>query len=393
MTKIIYVTNARIPTEKAHGLQIMKMCEAFAQNKVAVELVIPTRFNTKELRKQNPFEYYGVKRNFKIKKLLSIGFIPLNKFLGKLGFWIQSLSFAFFSNLYLIFKRVNIIYSRDQFVLFLLSFFKKEFIYEIHKLPKKIKSFHKKIWKKAKKLIVLTDFIKKELIKAGVPENKILVAPDGVDIEKFDINISKKQARKKLNLPQDKKLIIYTGHLYKWKGVQILAETSQFLPENTEIYFVGGTNKDIKKFKIQWDQTTSGLPKSKIQIVGHRPHSEVPYWLKAADVLVLTGTKKSKRSRKYTSPMKMFEYVASKRPIVASDLPSFREILNPSTSSGQGNAILVKPDRPKALAEGIKKILDSPEIAKRISNQAHKDVQSYAWDKRAKRILKFIIEI
>ena len=233
-------------------------------------------------------------------------------------------------------------------------------------------------------MIVLTGFIKKELIEAGVSYNKIFVAPDGVDLREFDINITKKQARKTLGLPQDKNLIIYTGHLYKWKGAQALAKASQFVPENTEIYFIGGTKTDIKSFKFQVSSFKNVL------IVGHQPHFEIPYWLKAADVLVLTGTKKSKKSKEYTSPMKLFEYMASGRPIIASDLPSFKEVLNPSRGSGQGNAILVKSDNPKALAEGIQKVLDNPELAKQISIQAYKDVQKYTWDKRVKKILRFI---
>ena len=387
--KLIYIANARIPTEKAHGIQIMKMCEAFLKSKVPpvrragasqklkVELLVPWRFNH---IKKDPFEYYGIKKNFKIKKIFCIDLIPLDFILKNLAFWIQAVSFLISAKIYLMFKKYDILYTREQFT----GLFFKNFVLEIHSLSKKNKPFHKKIWRRAKKLIVLTSFIKKELIKAGVSENKILVAPDGVDVREFDIEISKKEARQKLELPLDKKIILYTGHLYEWKGAQILAETPKFLPENTEIYFVGGTVKDVKKFKIQNGQTTPGLPKFKIQIIGHRPHSEIPYWLKAADILVLTGTKKSEKSRKYTSPMKMFEYMASKRPIIASDLPSFGEVLN------DRNAVLVKPDNVKALAEGIKKVLSSSGIAKRISERAYKDVQEYTWDKRVEKILKFI---
>ena len=76
--------------------------------------------------------------------------------------------------------------------------------------------------------------------------------------------------------------------------------------------------------------------------------------------------------------------MASKRPIVASDLPSIREILN------EENAVLVEPNNPEALAEGIKKILQNPELADKISKQAFRDVQNYTWQKRAQKILGFI---
>ena len=86
----------------------------------------------------------------------------------------------------------------------------------------------------------------------------------------------------------------------------------------------------------------------------------------------------------HMSPLKLFEYMASKRPIVASDLPSIREILN------EESAILVEPGNPKALAEGIKKVLQDEELAKKLAENAHRDVQQYSWEKRAEKILEFM---
>ena len=103
-----------------------------------------------------------------------------------------------------------------------------------------------------------------------------------------------------------------------------------------------------------------------------------------ADILIYSGTRKSEKFKKYTSPLKLFEYMASKRPIIASDLPSIREILNTE------NAILVKPGSAKALANAIKFALENPDFCAKISKQAYKDVQKYTWEKRAKRILEFI---
>jgi glycosyltransferase involved in cell wall biosynthesis len=86
----------------------------------------------------------------------------------------------------------------------------------------------------------------------------------------------------------------------------------------------------------------------------------------------------------YMSPLKLFEYMASKRPIVASDLPSIREILN------EQNSVLVEPDNPEKLAEGIKRILADNNFAEKISNQAFQDVQQYTWQKRVEQILGFV---
>jgi len=104
----------------------------------------------------------------------------------------------------------------------------------------------------------------------------------------------------------------------------------------------------------------------------------------AADALVLPNSAKAKISSHYTSPLKLFEYMASRRPIVASDLPSLREVLR----DGE-NAVLVKPDNPRALAEGIERALSDAELAARIGRQAREDVEQYTWEKRAVNITTF----
>jgi len=176
----------------------------------------------------------------------------------------------------------------------------------------------------------------------------------------------------------DKKIIVYTGHLYRWKGVDTLVETGAFLNEDTLVYLVGGTEKDIERVKNLKSRGEN------IIIVGNRSHSEMPYWQKASDVFALPNTAKEDISKYYTSPMKLFEYMASKRPIVASNIPSITEILNDT------NSILVEPDDPKSLAEGIKKALEDFELSHNISEKAFEDVQQHSWEKRAKKILDFI---
>jgi len=86
------------------------------------------------------------------------------------------------------------------------------------------------------------------------------------------------------------------------------------------------------------------------------------------------------------SPLKIFEYMASQRPIAASDLPSLREVLN------EENSVLIEPDNPRSLAEGVKNILQNVKFADKISKQAYSDVQKYTWEKRAERILGFVSE-
>jgi len=370
--KIVYIANARIPTEKAHGIQIMKMCEAFSLAGLEVKLVAPWRFNK---IKESPFDYYEIKRNFKIRKLPSLDLIPLG--LPKIGFWIQSLNFAKSVFFYLLFTKEKNIYTRDILPLFFLSFFRKNLVYEAHTFSTHF-SLYRGFFQRVKAVVVINQQLKNLFAEKGVPIDKILVAPDGVDLREFNLKESQEECRQRLNLPLDKKIVVYTGHFYEWKGAQILADAARFFEKNVLFVFVGGTKKDERRFK------DNNRNLKNILILGHQPHSEIPYYLKAADVLVLPNSAREKISRYYTSPIKMFEYMASQKPIVASDIPSVREILS------EKSAILVRPDSPQDLAKGIEKALKSPNFSARISARAYQDVQEYTWQKRTESIIDFI---
>ena len=372
--KIIYIANLRLPTEKAHGIQVMKMCEAFAQQGNELELIIPRRINS---IKDDPFDYYGVARVFRIRKIPCLDLIFLDKYIGHLGLWVESLTFFFFVFLHIFSKRADIFYTRDKFLLSL-ALIKNNIIFESHTFPKNYFLYSPFIGK-LRGVVVITHKLKDILVGRGISSHKVLVSPDSVDLAKFDIKETKEQCREKLNLPSGSKIILYTGHLYRWKGAQVLAEASSYLPKDEDVYFVGGTAEDIKKFSARGGSALGG----KINIIGHRPYAEIPYWLKAADVLVLPNSGKEDISQYWTSPLKMFEYMASGRPIVSSSLPSIKEILN------EENAVLVEPDNPVALASAIERVLQSSDLSERISAQALKDVQNYSWDKRAKNILWF----
>jgi len=289
---------------------------------------------------------------------------------------------------YLLFAKENKfthIYCREEKLLFFLMlynrlFFKLPvgFVYEAHHILPKKSFWYEYVLRNSDKIIALTSYLKKELAGMNVSEDAIFVSPDGVDLEKFDIKTKREEARERLNLPADKNLIVYTGLLYDWKGAQTLAEASNFLSENDLVIFVGGKKHHVENFKEK------NRDLKNILTVGARPHDEIPLWLKAADVLVLPNTAKEDISKYYTSPMKLFEYMASGTPIVASDLPSIREVLN------ENNAVLVEPDNPEKLADGIKRVLQDCGFADTISKQAREDVQNHTWQKRAKEILRFM---
>ncbi len=364
--KILYINGSRIPTDRAHGIQIMKMCSAFTYSRISVALWVPRRFN---YTKQDPFEYYGMKRNFLIRKIPCIDLIPLTRFFGPASLWITELSFLLFVICCLSFVKADAIYTRDKFVAFFLSFFIKNIFFEAHDVPSRLFFLR---FQTIGGIIAITQNLKNEFVKRGISAKKIIIAPDGVDLNEFNIPQSQEECRKRLGLPLDKKIVLYTGHLYPWKGVGTLLAAAQV--SSMLFVLVGGTEKDTAEFRRKAEKLKNVI------IVGHKPHGEIAHWLKAADVLILPNSEKYVISKYWTSPMKLFEYMASGRPIVASDLPSLREILN------HNNAKFAKPDNPESFARAIQLAFDNAEESARLAARAREDVQMYTWEKRAEKI-------
>lgn len=190
-------------------------------------------------------------------------------------------------------------------------------------------------------------------------------------------------ARKLLNLPQDKKIIGYCGR-YKTmgedKGFFDILEALKFLPENVIFVAMGGKPRHVTEYqKVADDMGLHG----KAFFRDHQTQEIVAIYQKAFDVLLMPFPD-IPHYRYFMSPMKMFEYMASKRPIVASDLPSVREVLNES------NAMLVEAGSPKSLADGIQKVLDNPDFAQKIATKAYEDAKMYTWDMRVENIIQFL---
>ena len=268
------------------------------------------------------------------------------------------------------------IYSRDELPLYLLSFFRKNLVFEAHKYSLRRRRYYKRFMRAGVRVIAISDGVREEFLKLGYAPERVMVAPDGVDLGRFNIQKTKQECRELLGLPQEKVLVMYTGHLYEWKGAAVLADAARHLDERFVIVFVGGMENDISRYQKQYGGS------DRIRLLGWRSHREIPLYLKAADVVVLPNSAKEDISRKYTSPLKMFEYMASGRPIVASDLPSIREILTADM------AFFVRPDDPRALAMTITEAVYSEEADRR-ARLALQKVAQFSWRTRAGRMLNF----
>jgi glycosyltransferase involved in cell wall biosynthesis len=369
--KLIYIANVRMPTEKAHGIQIIKMCEAFANLGAVVELFAPRRFNS---IKQDPFEYYNVNNNFKIRYLPRI---HLTKF-GKIGFLIESFTFSvsvFFHTFFIKNNKKVVVYSRDLLPAFFIGGMGYKIFYEA--LVGRDNSIFKLVKNNLTGIVALNKWIKEYISRKYINKDKILVAPNGVDLEEFKKLPIKKTCRSKIGIRKDIKLVLYSGHLYGWKGVDVLANTAQLLPK-IMFGFLGGTNDDIKLFKEKYKHNKN------IIMFGRKHHKDVAVYLKSADVLVLPNIATSKTSNYETSPIKLFEYMASGTPIVSSMLPSISEIVN------NNDVKFFKSGSSVELKLAIESILSDNYLIGIMSKNAYSKVKEYTWNKRAGNILKFI---
>ncbi len=384
--KIIYIANARIPTEKAHGLQIMQMCQVFAENNCAVELIVPRRVNS---IKQDPFSYYGVQKIFSCVRLPCLDFIFANE--SSFFFWLQTITFLLSAGFFLVirpllacsgcvFKKYDILYTREQMV----GLFFSGHTLEVHSLPKKVRRAHLFLWKRAGRFVVLTSFIKKGLVEHGIDPDKIIISPDGVDPAKFDISISKKEARQKLGLPENIFLVGYVGMLRTLgmeKGIDtVIQAIGRTENREAKLVLVGGSPEDIdfyKRLAVTFEVS------DRVFFIGRVSHTLIPIYLKAFDALVAPFPE-NEHYKYYMSPMKIFEYMASGRPIISTRLPSILEVM------GNGEALLVSPGNVTELAQGIDKVLSDQDFATALSDKALTAVSNYTWDERVKKILQFI---
>lgn len=368
--KLLYIVNARIPTEKAHGFQIMKMCEAFSSQGVEVELVVPLR---RTHLKQDAFSFYGLRETFGITYLQ----VPDLVRFGRIGFYLQTTMFALRVLFYGLRSNATIIYSRDSAVIFLLSFFRKV-VLEVHNIPDRFLDIYAFALKKIYK-IVSTNIWKKDFLleHCRVSSERVFVFPNGIDLESFGLHEDRKALCKRFGLLEGLKYVVYTGHLYEWKGAHVLAQAARVLGKGVCVIFVGGSQTDIASFSSKYgcDQ---------LIFVGQKPHEAIADYLALANAVVLPNVPTTRESVYATSPMKLFEYMAAKKPIIASDLPSIREIIDDSCAQ------LFEAGNVEELAKSISAVLENDTYAEEISNCAYERAKKYTWQQRGAQIVEFI---
>lgn len=176
--------------------------------------------------------------------------------------------------------------------------------------------------------------------------------------------------------------IYYIGQLYPLQGVDLLIEAMKYV-EYARLNIVGGKEEEIYALKGLAERLEVG---SRVLFHGFVEPGRVKERMAGADVLVLPSRTQGKMP--YVSHLKLFEYMAAGRPIVATNLPSISEFVRDGES-----AILVQPDSSVSLAQGIKKVLEDEALARRLASNAFEAAAEFTWCNRARALVQFFHSI
>lgn len=369
MKRLRIVFHGRFPGEKAGSLFAGKSAEAFAALGIEVELIAPRRYDRVP---QTPAAFWGIRDNFRVRYLPIIDLFSI-PFLRQIAFFVSIATYTPVVFCYVLFsrRRGDVVYSNEAFPLLPASLL-APVVYELHDFPQRLFWFYRVLFRRASLIVSTNQWKCDQLVeKFHVPVERILVERNAVDAAGSD-QVSKVEARAKLGLDPAARYVVYTGQFYPWKGTDTLAEAAALVPD-AQFVFVGGVDADFAASKERWERVKN------IRFTGQVSYSEAALWQKAADILVIPNTAKEEISAHYTSPMKLFEYMASGNPIVASDIPSIREVVDETV------VYFAQPDNAESFAQAIQEALSDPLAAER-AQRANDLAGEHTWAKRAARI-------
>jgi len=374
---ILYPVPELLPDSRARFIQIVNTCHSLAEKGCEVRLI--TGVSKGHSMGDIP-GYYGLPDNEKLKV---VALPVLRREAERLFRFSWHGLFHYSLLIYLLFFKAT---AREQAVIFVRHLKLADFLlayhgllnlpvifeaHEVFSVNTEVKAFlrEKRVYTRSDGLV----FISKQLedrIKSIIPaaaDKPCVVAHDGVRGDWLAEDFTR----------DEKRYICYTGSLYQWKGIDVLIASMDLLPEETLLIVGGGRRLDELKGMAE----RMGL--KNIIFTGEVRHYSVPGILAHAKMAVLPNIDSGPSS--FSSPLKLFEYMAFDLPIVASDIPVFREVL-----VHRKNAMLVHPNDPEALASGINSLLQNTAMAKNISAQARKDVADFTYERRAEKVISLI---
>ncbi len=380
--KLIYIHNTEINSEKANNVQVISMCNAFSLNGIDVELVFPLIKGKIE----NPCEYilarYNIRCEFKISFYKKYEFFNRLYILGSY-FGVRK----FFNN------DADLYYTRSILIFCLLARRKLPVMYEVHnsKIHVNIKLIDRywseKVIKFSKfsnclAVISISDNLSKYWENKGVPKEKILTLHDGFSKFMFKRNITIEEARAHLNLPENRKIVVYTGSLYADREIENIIDLASEFSEGLFLV-IGGPKLNAEYYQSLANE--KGL--NNIEFRGPLNHKDIPLYLFSSNILLALWSDKVPTIN-YCSPLKIFEYMAAGRIIIAHGFPTIREVIR----HGE-NGLLVIPGDTQDLVKKLRTAMEDPELAGLGERAREEAFLKYTWSKRAKQIIRKVGEV
>lgn len=365
--RLVYISDAAIPSREANSIQTMEMCGAFAQIGLDVTLLVPDR---SDRINRNVWEFYDIDSTFEIKR---VPWQPGERYL-----------FSLLVQRYL--RSVDPYYVYTRFVPpgFFAALLGYRTIFELHSpyseepwpIPRMFKLLVR--FGLLERVVVISDALRKHLLGSysQLSDGDIIVAHDAArpldEIEPI--------------LPSSNRLRVgYVGHLYEGKGMKLITELVKMCPW-ADFHIIGGRDTEITEWKNQLERDEH------VKFHGFVPPSEVSRYQISMDVLLapyqreVFGASGERDISRWMSPLKLFEYMAAGKLILASDLPAIREILD----SGE-NAILLAPDEPSQWVDWLERIDEERDLITEFGRKAQiKQKKEYTYAARARNILRNI---
>ncbi len=233
----------------------------------------------------------------------------------------------------------------------------------------------------AARIFVVSEVERRNLLRNGIADEKIVVNPNGVDTEKFRPDIGGAVVRRELGVSEDEVLAGFVGTFGPWHGVLTLAEAIALLPDDCGVRFLlvgAGRFRD----EVERIVRSAGRAEQVI-FTGHVEHERVPALLDACDILLSPHVPLSDGSEFFGSPTKLFEYMAMGKGIIASRLGQIGEVL-----ADKETALLVEPGNAGQLADAILCLSRSRELRESLGGAARRvAVERHTWQRNAERVL------
>jgi len=365
---IVAIAGSRIPSDTANSIQVMKACAALVQSGQQLTLLVPESGEHPSPALLQ--DHYGLPVTFPVEWLPS-----QNRRLFTLQAVLRARLLA---------PHALYVWMPQSAVFGLLAGLPT--LFEVHIPPS---GWLGPVWHRLfarlpgrKRLIVITRALQQILERdfgMRMPGDQVVIAPNGVELERFASLPDPAAARRLTGLPSAP-TVLCAGHLYAGRGADLFLRLAEAFPQVSFVW-VGGRPGDVEF----WRQRAAHLPN--VTFTGFIPNHDLPRYLAAADILLMPyersifGSSGAADSAAVASPMKMFEYMAAGRAILSSDLPVIREVLN------EDNAAFCPPEDERAWRTALEDLLRHPSRRQALAAQAQQDVVQYTWLGRARRIL------